>query len=231
MRQEKMFGQMRQLLLNQRSSWRKSSSQAYGRNHPSGGDCAGKLAKNFSPVTDKVPWRVVVIEDIKRWKSMLELPGQSKENLIEVLEELKKKLPSKKVLLSTKIGHTVNKMRKHSDSDVARLAKEVFTEWRTFIKDHSNRPSIEVRSDPKTETLRKNARKLLCEALELEIDHPLAENIEREVFHLSSRLISAPYRRTVRALVFTLKHKPDIRAQVRTGTLPVGTFVESHKKC
>lgn len=60
-------------------------------------------------------------------------------------------------------------MRKHSDHDVASLAKDIYTEWRTFIKDHSNKPSIEVRSDPKTEAFRKNARKLLCEALDLEV--------------------------------------------------------------
>ncbi|OXB64584.1 hypothetical protein ASZ78_016036 [Callipepla squamata] len=113
--------------------------------------------------------RVVVLEDIKRWKAMLELPGQPKENLMEALGELKKKIPSKEVLLSTQIGRTVNKMRKHSDRDVAGLAKDVYVEWRAFIKHHSDRPSIEVKSDPKTEAFRKKARKLLCEALDLEV--------------------------------------------------------------
>lgn len=63
----------------------------------------------------------------------------------------------------------MNKMRKHTDPEVASLARDIYTEWRTFIREHANRPSIEVRSNPKTEALRKNARKLLCEALDLEV--------------------------------------------------------------
>uniref|UniRef100_A0A8C5R7Y0 Transcription elongation factor A N-terminal and central domain containing 2 n=1 Tax=Leptobrachium leishanense TaxID=445787 RepID=A0A8C5R7Y0_9ANUR len=174
--------------------------------------------------------RVVVVEDIKRWKCILELPNQSRANLLDTLHELKKKIPSEDIIRSTKIGEAVEKLQTHSDEEVSGLAHEVHDQWETFIKANRGKANIEVRCDAATEKLRMNARRLLSEALSMEADDSLVECIEREVFHQASRLINVHYRRTIRALVFALKHKAETRSHVKDGTITINELARSHKK-
>jgi hypothetical protein len=47
---------------------------------------------------------VVVVEEILRFKTILKLENQTTDNLVEALEKLDKKIPSRDVLKDTKIG-------------------------------------------------------------------------------------------------------------------------------
>lgn len=53
------------------------------------------------------PQGVVVVEDILRHKAKLQLENQSSAILLESLQELGKKIPCKKVMISSKVGKRI----------------------------------------------------------------------------------------------------------------------------
>ena len=61
----------------------------------------------------------------------------------------------------------------------------------------------------------------------LQITENLPELIERNVFHKFGRLINNNYKRKMRSLVFTLKHRDAIRNRVLSGEITVEKFVNS----
>ncbi|EDO32756.1 predicted protein [Nematostella vectensis] len=165
--------------------------------------------------------KVVVVEDVKRLKLQLESDLSTPEDILSALQELKAKTPSKAVLLSTQIGHTINSLRKHTCQDVCQLAKEIFRKWKHFIvEEEKEKPAIDVKCDLKTETMRNKAREFLVKALQDE-EGKLSEQIERTVFFNSNRKIDNFYRRKMRTIIFTLKHKEQIRTNVLNGKMKI----------
>jgi len=173
---------------------------------------------------------VVVIEDIERLKVKLKHPNQNKTILIRSLKELGKKIPPKHVLLSTKIGRVVNKLKKHDDEEVSKEAKHVYIRWRTHFEQFAEKPKIEVKCDKKSEDMRMRGKTFLSDSLGIEREHQLVEGIERETFHVHKRLVNPAYRRSMRNFVFKLKNSDKLRTEVVKGTLTIEEFVKQYKK-
>lgn len=75
--------------------------------------------------------------------------------------------------------------------------------------------------------LRGKGRQLIADALQMTPSENLPELIERTVFHTFGRLINNTYKRRMRSLVFTLKHRDTIREKVMSGEISVKKLVSS----
>lgn len=169
------------------------------------------------------------MEEIQRLKLELENEVSTSETILSALKVLGAKNLSKEVLMSTKIGHTVNRLRRQgSTEEIRQQAKVVFRRWRRFVRDlEKEKPIIEVHCDKKTEVLRGKGRQLIADALQMTPSENLPELIERTVFHTFGRLINNTYKRRMRSLVFTLKHRGTIREKVMSGEISVKKLVSS----
>jgi predicted subunit of tRNA(5-methylaminomethyl-2-thiouridylate) methyltransferase len=97
----------------------------------------------------------------------------SEDKLLEILEKLKSMNPSTKVLRDTKIGRSVNKLRKSEHQSVKELSRLIIRKWKNLVvEENTPKERIDVRCDAKTEMLRCKARKLICDGLNMNVSFP-----------------------------------------------------------
>ncbi|XP_022747339.1 probable mediator of RNA polymerase II transcription subunit 26c isoform X6 [Durio zibethinus] len=66
-------------------------------------------------------------------KELLEVPDQSEDSLVDLLQSLADMDITFQALKETDIGRHVNKFRKHSSNDVRRLVKQLVRKWKEIV--------------------------------------------------------------------------------------------------
>ncbi|GIX87822.1 transcription elongation factor A N-terminal and central domain-containing protein 2 [Caerostris darwini] len=157
---------------------------------------------------------VVVVEDLLRHKSILDNSKET-EDIINALNYLKKKKPCKEVIASTAIDKSLQELKSNPNKSIVEEAEKLINLWE-LNGSSKIQPTFEVRYDNLTRHIRRNAVRLFTEALGgLESDEICADTIEKEIFHHYKRLISKPYKKTVRKVVFMFKHQKKEREALR----------------
>ncbi|XP_002160057.3 transcription elongation factor A N-terminal and central domain-containing protein 2 [Hydra vulgaris] len=173
-----------------------------------------KVTPKFRQTTIESLKRVVVVEEMIHVKNILSMPEQTIDQLVSCLTNLENRIPSKEVLLETKLGHVINKLRKHEAEEVQQLAQKVLQKWKQFYKNINARQPIEVKSDKKTFLFRAKAKSLIASGLKTELNNSLVDVIEGTVYLTTGRSLQSDYRKAIRTLHFHLKNNKEIREDV-----------------
>ncbi|PRD29539.1 UNVERIFIED_CONTAM: Transcription elongation factor A N-terminal and central domain-containing protein 2 [Trichonephila clavipes] len=188
---------------------------------------------------------VVVVEDFIRHKNILNIQKESEETILNTLDDLTKKRPCKEVISSTGIGtftflilliylillnvlknitgttesNSLQVLGNHINERIANKAKKLIELWE-LDGSSKKQPTVEVRYDNLTRHIRRSAVRLFTEALGgQEADEKSADILEKEIFYKCKRLISKSYKRTVRKIVFVLRHQEKRRKALKKGQI------------
>lgn len=170
--------------------------------------------------------RVVIVEQVHRQKEILKNAETTPQFLISTLKDLHKAIPSKSVLLETKVGHVVNKLRHHSDPEVKEQARLLLKKWKKFYREINARQPIDVRSDLKTEQFRTKARHLLGKAIGIKDDHALALSIEKTIYHAEKSVNTPKYRRLIRTICIKVTNDLQTKEQLNNGKLSTVSLIK-----
>ncbi|PAA74661.1 hypothetical protein BOX15_Mlig015510g3, partial [Macrostomum lignano] len=156
---------------------------------------------------------VVVVEDLYRYKEVLRAPERwSPGQLLDTLNKLAAKQPSRELLKLTKIGAHVKRLTNHPDAEVARAASAICDSWLAHFIEVQSRQQLDVACDAACTEQRRRTRQLLAAALSCSEDSPAAVGIERQLFFNYRSLVGHNYWQAARRLTAKLRSDASLRA-------------------
>jgi hypothetical protein len=182
--------------------------------------------------------RVVNVEQINKYAIILKNENNNDEKQIEtILNELNTKMPSREILLKTRLGFILRDLanRDNLSKNIREKAKQLRLKWKEFHKRILLAPKYDVKCDKPTTENRQNARNSLTNCF-LRTNKPkdagkesnskisdvvfnpeheeftqLISDLEFLIFQYSDSLVNSKYFNTVRKCLKTITDNKDLR--------------------
>jgi hypothetical protein len=167
--------------------------------------------------------RVVNIDEITRIANILKDEKSTENQILNAIEQLSYKTPSKEVLMQTKLGFILKDISKNEDlkQDIRIKAASVRKEWKEFHKNLLLAEKLDVKCDKPTTEKRQNAKTTLLKSINSinSTANSKINELEFLIFQYSDNLVNLKYSNIVRECANLIKQDADISKSFLNGYL------------
>lgn len=166
--------------------------------------------------------RVVNVDTFSKYASILaDVTNENEKELINVLDELSKKTPSRDVLKQTKLGYILKDLsnRDKLSKEVRDKARRLRDKWKEFHKRLLLAPRYDVKCDKPTNESRTRARQSLTSAFaqsnifdeNKETEKQMILDLEFQIFQCCDTLVNTRYYNLIRKCLKEINENDSLR--------------------
>ena len=166
--------------------------------------------------------RVVNIEEITKLASVLKDEKSSDNQILNALEQLSNKMPSKEVLMQTKLGFILKDLSKNENlkQNIRIKAATVRKEWKEFHKNLLLAEKLDVKCDKPTTEKRQNAKITILKSININSNaNKKIDELEFLIFQYCDNLVNIKYSNVIKDCANLFKKEPDISKSYLNGIL------------
>ena len=172
--------------------------------------------------------RVVNLDEIRKLATILKDDKSNETEILSAIEQLSTKMPSKEVLMQTRLGFILKDISKNEkiSQEIRIRAAQVRKEWKEFHKNLLLTEKLDVKCDKPTTEKRQNSKISLLKAIinnnnSSSVANNRVNDLEFLIFQYCDNLVNIKYSNLIRNCVNLLKQDEDITKSFLNGQLSV----------